>query len=308
MEALHPLPALCLRTGVGAAGEVERRAEGMAAVHVLRLYLAPLLDPLFDAARRPPIMLDVDDIESVVHRRLGEDAEADRFERLESWYLPRVDHVITASQTDERALAHRHGLRAVTTVPNAVRRPHDAGPMGTHDILFVGNLSYRPNIDAARWFCNEVLPLLAGVRVALVGGAPHASVIALAADSRVTVAADVADVSPWYAQTSVVVAPLLAGGGTRTKVTEAFVHRRPVVATPVGVEGLAWNGEDGPVLVAESPADFAAACRRLLDDSDLAASLAGRGEQAVLAAATVEAVVPTIGGVLRRVLGDPRAE
>ncbi|MCU1451415.1 MAG: hypothetical protein JWP02_3585 [Acidimicrobiales bacterium] len=304
MAALHPLPALCRRATVATADEVARVAKGASLVHVLRVYLAPFLDSLLDDPARPKIMLDVDDVESVSHRRFGEDDEADGYERVERWYLPRVDHVMTSSGADAAALTERLGLQAATVVPNAVRPPRDAGvPAGTHDLLFVGNLSYRPNIDAALWFCNEVLPLLDGVTVALVGSAPHPSVLALAADPRVKVAADVADVSPWYERARVVVAPLLAGGGTRTKVAEAFAHRRPVVATAVGVEGLAWNAEDGPALVAESPAAFAAACRRLLDEPALAAALAARGEREVLAAATLEVVAPTIEGAARRTLG-----
>jgi glycosyltransferase involved in cell wall biosynthesis len=303
MEALHPVPSLCHHATVAAAKEVARYAAGAAVVHVLRLYLAPLLDVVLDDPARPAIILDVDDIESVSHRRLGEEDEARRFERLESWYLPRVDHVVTASTTDAVALGARLGLAEVTPVTNAVRPPPEIDETaGPHDLLFVGNLSYRPNIDAARWFCREVLPLLDGVTIALVGGAPDPSIRALAADPRVKVAADVADVTPWYAGARVVVAPLLAGGGTRTKVAEAFAHRRPVVATPIAVEGLAWNGADGPALVAESPAAFAAACRRLLDDPALAAALAARGEQEVRAGATVEAVLPAIDAVVRRTL------
>jgi polysaccharide biosynthesis protein PslH len=49
----------------------------------------------------------------------------------------------------------------------------------------------------------------------------------------------VADLRSLYAASHVVLAPLRAGGGTRIKVLEAMAHARPVVATPLGADGLA---------------------------------------------------------------------
>ncbi len=160
--------------------------------------------------------------------------------------------------------------------------------------IFVGNLSYGPNVDGARWLCEEVLPLLDRPTVALVGSGPGPDVLELAADPRVTVAADVPDIAPWYRSASVAVVPIRAGGGTRIKVLEAFAHRRPVVATTAGAHGLELAGSDGPIVTADTAGAFAAACRRLLDQPALAASLAERGAEVVLTMSTVDAVAPLI--------------
>jgi glycosyltransferase involved in cell wall biosynthesis len=62
--------------------------------------------------------------------------------------------------------------------------------------------------------------------------------------------------------------PLRVGSGTRIKILEAFAHGVPVVATPLGAAGLGvTDGEQ--LLLAESPADFAAACVRLAADPTL---------------------------------------
>ena len=75
------------------------------------------------------------------------------------------------------------------------------------------------------------------------------------------------------AAASTLVVPLLAGGGTRLKVLEAFAVGVPVVSTTKGVEGIpVRTGEHA--LVADSPADFARAITEIVDDpagrSDLA--------------------------------------
>jgi glycosyltransferase involved in cell wall biosynthesis len=286
-----------------AAKQVTAAAALVDVVHVLRLYLVPFVAPLLEQSPRPKLVLDVDDVESMTRRRMGDVDEAARFERLEARYLPLFDRVVACSDADAALLAERYALSDVSVVPNAVRQPVAVdSAVPAHDLLFVGNLSYGPNVEAARWLCMEVLPLLGDTTVALVGSQPAAPVRALAADPRVTVAADVDDITPWYAASRIAVAPLQAGGGTRTKIAEAFVHQRPVVATPVGAEGWGWDGEDGPVVSAASPADFARACRRLLDDPPLAASLAGAGADVAMRTATVDAVAPAIDDLVRRTL------
>ena len=51
------------------------------------------------------------------------------------------------------------------------------------------------------------------------------------------------------------------------------------------------------MLTADTADAFAEACRRLLDEPTLAARLGGRGEEAVLATNSVDAVAPLIEAV-----------
>lgn len=303
--AVHPRPALCRSATLAAAEAVARAGRSADMVHVMRTYLVPYLDVLLEASSRPKVTVDVDDVESTTFRRLGDREEADRYQALEAHYLPLVDRVVTCSADDARALADHLALRAVTPVPNAVRPTPGGGvaaPDARHDLVFVGNLSYAPNADAARWLCATVLPLLGAVTVAIVGSAPGPEVTALARDPRVTIAADVPAVGPWYAGARLAVVPIHAGGGTRTKVLEAFAHGRPVVATSLAVEGLAAGQGGGSVILADDAESFAAACRRLLDDSRLRARLATEGREMVDATATVGVVAASIGRLVRHTL------
>lgn len=298
---LHPLPGLCRRLTPAASAAVARAAGDAGAVHVLRTYLAPLLDDLLDSPRPPPLVLDVDDFESRTRRQLGDSDEAERYARLEAHYLPRMDHVLATAAGDAEDLRRRHRLSAVTAVPNAVRAPARLHTETTrHDLLFVGNLSYAPNADAARWLCERVLPLLPGVRTGLIGSAPPAEVKALASE-RVDVIPDVPDVAPFYAGARVAVAPISAGGGSRTKILEALAHGRPVVSTAAGMEGLDLAGGDSGVLRADGPEAFAAACRGLLDDPARARELGARGRELVLASAGTEQVAGRIDELFTRI-------
>ena len=136
--------------------------------------------------------------------------------------------------------------------------------------------------------------------VDLVGRAPGPLVQRLAeGDPAVRLHADVEDLADFYAAADAVVAPIRAGGGTRIKLLEAFAHRVPVVTTPLGAEGL--DVRDGiHVLLAETPAELAAACRRLRDDPALGDRL--RAAAARLVAERYEASL--IEGEIRRVYAE----
>jgi glycosyltransferase involved in cell wall biosynthesis len=138
-------------------------------------------------------------------------------------------------------MGERYGF-VVDTLPNAVRRPvRVPAPSRGNRLLYVGNLTYGPNVDAVVDLVTDVLPrvrdAVPGATVDVVGA--HDDRLAdLAARDGVHLAGAVADLGPWYAGADVVVVPLREGAGTRIKVLEAFAHRRPVVATPAAVAGL----------------------------------------------------------------------
>jgi glycosyltransferase involved in cell wall biosynthesis len=277
---LYPLPAACPTPSAESLRRLREVTEAASLVHVMRSYLVPWLDHLFDRDRRPLVTLDVDELDSGVQRQLGDQQEAERFERLERHYLPRVDHVYTAADEDADKLRQDYGIK-VTTVPNAARPPVETEVAEPRfDLLFVGNLSYAPNIDAVQWFCREVLPRLGAEKVAIVGSDPPAEVRALGQLEGVTVAANVPEIDSWYAASRVAIAPLRVGGGTRIKILEALAHGRPVVATPRGAAGLAV-GERNGIVVAGTASEFATACVRLLRDDSAAARIAAAGRARV---------------------------
>ena len=135
-----------------------------------------------------------------------------------------------------------------------------------------------PNIDGARWFTSEVLPLIRlkrpKTKLVLAGRSPVPELLALrASDPLIEVTGTVPDVRPYLWNAAISVVPLRIGGGTRLKIYEAMAADVPVVATTVGAEGLAvTDGRD--IAIADTPGDFAARCLALLDSTTYAAEQA----------------------------------
>ncbi|GAC1347144.1 MAG: TIGR03087 family PEP-CTERM/XrtA system glycosyltransferase [Acetobacteraceae bacterium] len=153
-------------------------------------------------------------------------------------------------------------------------------PPGPPLYVFTGAMDYPPNVDAAVWFAETVLPLIRatspGVRFAIVGSNPAPAVQALAGSPGIFVTGRVPDVRPYVAQASAAVAPMRIARGIQNKVLEAMAMARPVVTTPDGLEGIgAVAGSE--VLVAADAAGFAACC---LQAAGPAAAAIGRAARA----------------------------
>jgi glycosyltransferase involved in cell wall biosynthesis len=293
----YPRPCLC-RWATSPARENAVAAAGAARfdkVVVLRSYLAPYAAPFLEGGGgEPPFrVLDLDDDERLTQGRLSElharrgqpdqallaAAEAEKYAAHERIWLPRFDLVLAASELHEAAVRERHPDVPVKVVPNTVEVPESVQRIHRSSalrLLFVGNLGYEPNVDAALWLAREIVPRLrqAGspVELRIAGSHPGSEVAALAGPG-VEVCADPVDLAPHYAWADAALAPVRAGGGTRIKILEAFAARVPVVATESGAEGLAVrDGEH--LLLADDVDGLAAACRRLEDDDRLAERLA----------------------------------
>jgi glycosyltransferase involved in cell wall biosynthesis len=295
----EPIQPACARSIVvspksGDRPELNQRFD---IVHLFRLAAVPLAEPwLIVNAGRAQTWLDMDDLESEVHRRIAElhrsyrdesaaeaelaranDArarEADAFNRFDRVFLASGGEGGNRSPGRRAELMH---LPNVLPLPELLPEPPDGEPVV---LLFVGTLGYFPNVEGALWFARDVLPLIQresrrSVELRVVGMGWMPLVEQLRRLPGVALIGPVPEIRPHYEQAQLVVAPLRAGGGTRIKIIEAFGLGRPVVATSIGIEGI--DAVDGlHTLIANGAEAFALACLRLIDERDTRATIARR--------------------------------
>ncbi|HEY0798707.1 MAG TPA: glycosyltransferase [Candidatus Baltobacteraceae bacterium] len=183
-----------------------------------------------------------------------------------------ADATVTVAEFERRILEEA-GISTVHVIPTV----HDAaidsvpGYAERSGILFIGSYNHPPNVDAARWLCNEVMPLvweeLPGATVTLLGSEPPHSVCELAGE-RVQVPGFIRNVTPYFLNHRVFVAPLRFGAGLKGKVGQSFSFALPIVMTEIGAEGFDVVAERD-YLLASTPRDFAAAIVRLYNDGEL---------------------------------------
>ena len=207
-----------------------------------------------------------------------------RMSAFERAQCRRFDHVIAVSPDDLQWFRTDYRLSKVSDVPTGVDteyfRPSHDRAAEPHELLFTGSMDWMPNADAVTHFAEEILPLVQRevptATLKIVGRRPTAAVRALAArHAAIDVIGTVPDVRPYHERAAVFVVPLRIGGGTRLKIFEAMAMEKAVVSTTVGAEGLDV-GDGEHLLLADTPAGFAAAVVRLLRDPVEAAALGQR--------------------------------
>lgn len=210
----------------------------------------------------------------------------------------------------ERARAQRvhaveNGIDTVAFDPDAsFRRLESVAPL----IVFTGQMDYRPNIEGVTWFVESVFPHIRvrhpDAQFAIVGRKPDAAVLALAKIPGVTVTGEVADVRPWVAAASVVVAPLKLARGVQNKVLEAMAMARPVVASAAAATGI---DHGGAIEVSEGVGGMADAVSALLDDPARAAELGATARQRVIDHYGWDAKLAVLDGIMGfKGLRDPQ--
>ena len=252
------------------------------------LYLDHLDSYLYaGVAAGAPVVIDMHNVYSTLADRAGREARgaarrgyhggAAALLRKRETAAARSAHTVFSCSDEEAAYFRRLGASRVALVPNGVDTQAYPWPprrsATTPTVLFLGALDWTPNVSAARFLAEQVMPAVRarvpGATLAIVGRRPAPEVLALADPGRVEVAADVPDVAPYWQRASLLAVPLEAGGGTRIKIVEAFAAGVPVVSSPIGCEGIA--GRDGEHLLIASRDRFADAVAAVLTDPAAAA-------------------------------------
>lgn len=255
------------------------------------------------AARERSVRATLDSIRSAA-ARVSATANMRRWRSFYERAEGLADRLIVCSSIDAERLASPK----VTVIPNGFRRPDlPAGdaPRGDRPptVIFPGTMTYGPNLDAATFLVEEILPGLAERRpemcVRIVGTADHRAE-RLHAPPRVDVTGHVESMAAELARSDVVVVPLRYGSGTRLKILEAFAHRIPVVSTTLGAEGLGIVHRE-TALLADTPEEFAAACVELLADAALRARLVNAAERLFLSRFEAEAIERQVAALARKV-------
>ena len=276
----------------GLADAIEPLARDADLIWAVRLGLAEWMP-----RHRDRTIVDVDDFESVKraqslpvdlrpwHWLLRLDNR--KLRRLERTAPRRYGRCVVCSEA-QRGFFPRRLRRRVLVVPNGFAPRLLAHPprrgAAAPTIVFVGTMDYRPNVEAVSWFVNEVFPSIVhrvpAARLLLVGHDSRQRLRRVTDGDRIVATGSVPDVAPLVAASTVSIAPIRVGSGTRVKILEALALGVPVVSTTLGAEGLGLvPGRE--IVLADEPAAFAAGVVRLLDDRATRDAMGEAGRAAV---------------------------
>jgi glycosyltransferase involved in cell wall biosynthesis len=211
--------------------------------------------------------------------------QANLLAREERYWLPRVDLNVAVSDDDARTLSAIAPRARVVSVPNGVDVEYFQPRPGRQEgCVFVGGTTWYPNRDALTWFMTDILPILRSLGelspVTWVGRASERERQLYDGKDGACLTGYVDDIRPFVASGACFIAPLRVGGGTRLKILDAWSMGKAVVSTSIGCEGLAAvHGVN--ILIADTPAAFAEAISRVLNDAELRTRLGEAARETV---------------------------
>ena len=220
-------------------------------------------------------------------RRLLERGEASRVRAHERRWYPACHAVVVVTPQDADALRAAVPRARFVAVPNGVEPGPPPTDLPSAPVLgFHGAFEARANHDAALVLVDEVLPrvrrAVEDARARVIGRDPAAELRARAS-ATVEVTGWVDDVRAELDRVAVYVAPMVSGTGIKNKVLEAMAAGRPVVATPLALQGI---GVGDGVVQAAGPDEMAQAAVELLQAPERAASTGRAGRERVVSSFT----------------------
>ena len=265
----------------GARTAEERLRELLPSIDVAWVSRPELCEKWLPTLRENPRVRVLYDTVDLHHVRLRRQAELEGTTEAQAWKAVEAlelacgqgsDATITVTEVEKTTL-EAAGIRPVYVIPT-IHNPRVAGPRSyveTSGLLFIGGYGHAPNIDAAEWLCNEIMPIvwraLPNVRVTLLGNNPPPSVTSLRS-RLVDVPGYIADVEPFFLSHRIFVAPLRFGAGMKGKIGHSLSYGLPAITTSIGAEGFGLrDGYDS--MIVDDTAGFAAAILRLYADAVL---------------------------------------
>jgi sugar transferase (PEP-CTERM/EpsH1 system associated) len=270
-----------------------------------------------------PVIMDFVDVDSDKWRQYAQHSappkswlyrtEGRRLQSCEAEIARWAHSCVLATSAEETLLKSFAPWARTAVIPNGIEldyfRPlaRDGHPMA---VVFTGAMDYLPNVDAVRYFCDEILPQVRRevpeTEFYIVGLNPSPEVVRLGDLPGVTVTGTVPDVRPYYARASVCVAPLRIGRGVQNKVLQAMAMGVPVVASSVAQRGLG-AGVGTHLYVEDDPGAFAARVVELLASPEVQGAMAGRARAFVEEHHAWEASGALVEGLLTSAVGDVSA-
>lgn len=244
-------------------------------VQMETLYLTPYVDLVKEYAPTSKLVYRSHNVEHEIWKRI----ERQTSNPLKKWYLGVLANRLMNFEC--KMLNHTDGLMAITSRDleqyrqHGLEKPAITLPIGLNfekykrndtglsdspaDVSFIGSLDWLPNTEGLQWMLEKVWPLVVAKLPSArfyIAGRHCPDWLKNGHWPGVKVVGEVPDALEFIISHHLVAVPLLSGGGMRVKILEAMAAGRPVLSTPVGIEGIhAVNGVSA--LIAEDAESFA---------------------------------------------------
>ena len=157
-----------------------------------------------------------------------------------------ADRVITHSTVEAAMLAQSLPKAKIHVVPWTVQPRPTAVPLEQRSgVAFIGSYGHVPNLDAAWWLVQELMPLVRAkdpfIECLLVGS-NMPDTLRAAVGPGIRPLGHVEDLGSVFDRVRLTIAPLTFGAGVKGKVLDSLAAGVACACTPIAAEGMEWSG------------------------------------------------------------------
>lgn len=206
-------------------------------------------------------------------------SEAKRLKNYERVIFDYFEHKTIISDQDREFILHPNRIEIVS-IPNGIdERFFDfTKTPARYDLVFIGNLSYAPNVEAVEYIATELLTKNKQLTCLISGATPHSTIQKIArSNTQIELQGWIDDIREAYVSGKIFIAPMMIGTGMQNKLLEAMALGIPCITTTLANNAIeAVHNEH--ILVANTTDEFLAAINDLLTDVELYKRIATNGQ------------------------------
>lgn len=161
--------------------------------------------------------------------------------RLEKKLFNQIDSVLVLSEKDKKLVLEISSNANVKIIVPYYHNYEECNcnKKRNNNILFFGYMARDENFEAAKWFCENVMPELKDFNFVILGGGADKRVMDLKRENIIiTGFQSIEQLSAWMEESLCMVVPLLHGAGVKIKVLEAMSSGIPLLTNKIGIEGI----------------------------------------------------------------------
>ena len=191
-----------------------------------------------------------------------------------------VDLTLCYTETERAIVAsHLFTEEKIKRCPWVVNPITNVPPLSARQgLAFLGGFNHRPNVEAVKYFCEAIMPLLVERDpdiVLKVYGSGMPDELKQLSSRNIDLVGFVEDLNDVFSTARVFVSPLLTGAGLNGKMIDCMAHGLPSVISPLTADGTGLVHRQSAI-IAESVGDWVEGICELNSNDELWQSLSTR--------------------------------
>ena len=211
--------------------------------------------------------------------------EHKRMKQFENLAFEFFDNKLIISKNDRSQITHIDHSK-IKIIPNGIDSNYfkNIKVEKKFDLIFIGNLNYKPNIEAAKFIAKEIYPRLKlrlpNIKIHIAGSNPNKKILRLA-NKGIKVSGWVEDIRKSYCSGKVFFAPMTIGSGLQNKLLEAMSLSIPCITSKLCNESLMGKNMKN-IIIGNNIEDYLEKIIQILNDVKLRNKIGNSGRKYVV--------------------------